>query len=79
MIYLNNTDMTTIDEALGILLDHYEELTSEEKRKTDGLKNLFTASLEYTAERRAKAIEIINKNRKIDKSYAHSKNRKKHS
>ena len=77
MIYLNNKDAFIIESALDAFYRHIDVLDDAEIAHIDELNKLLNESIEYSRLRRDKAKEIIQTKRKTDKTYAHTKNKKK--
>lgn len=77
MIYLNNKDKDIIANALDAFYRHIDVLDDTEVAHIDELNKLLNESIEYSRIRRDKSKEIIQAKRKIDKTYAHTKNKKK--
>lgn len=73
MVYLNNKDTATIENALDVMRRYSDRMTYAESLQIDALEKLLEESKEYSLNRREKAKEIIYNKRKTDKSYAHSK------
>ena len=79
MLYLNKQDESTLFKANKLLADLFHEgkLTPEQEPILAAFYKLCRESSEYSRLQRDKAKKTVQEKRKVDKTYAHTRNKKK--